>query len=175
MNALIKDIEYVSDLGKKIDKKAHQLWDSQQRPGATVQLSDVEKEWISAIEAVVRKTKSCCQNYQRLSRRRQFPRWVYSVFMEFRKISGLCTEIDAVNDEMYDDLFRKCYEIYRLLEGSRALLQPPTRSIEEKLKDLIHGKPDLVRDKKDDIRFNIEFPLKQLLASEWKLKRRRPG
>ena len=119
MNALIKDVEYVSDLGRKIDKKAHQLWDSQLRPGATEQLSDVEKEWVSAIEAVVRKAKSCCQNYQRLSQRRQFPRWVYSVFMDFRKIRGLHTEIDSVNDEMYDNLFRKCYEIYRSLEGSR--------------------------------------------------------
>ena len=44
------------------------------------------------------------------------------------------------------------------------MLLPPTRSIEEKLKDLIHGKPDLVRDKKDDIQYNIEFPLKLLLA-----------
>ena len=40
--------------GKKIDQKAHQLWDSQLRPEAAVQLSDVEKEWVSAIEAVVR-------------------------------------------------------------------------------------------------------------------------
>ena len=47
---------------------------------------------------------------------------------------------------------------------NRAVLLPPTRSIEEKLKDLIHGKPDLVRDKKDDIQYNIEFPLKLLLA-----------
>ena len=105
--------------------------------------------------------------------------------MDFRKIHGLRTEIDAVNDEMYNHLFRKCYEIYRSLEGSRsnvrslldrplvehdsytynqAVLLPPTRSIEEKLKDLILGKPDLVRDKKDDIRYNTEFPQKLLLA-----------
>ena len=44
------------------------------------------------------------------------------------------------------------------------MLLPPTRSIEEKLKDQILGKPDLVRDNKDDIRYNIEFPLKLLLA-----------
>ena len=32
------------------------------------------------------------------------------------------------------------------------------------MKDQILGKPDLVRDNKDDIRYNIEFPLKLLLA-----------
>lgn len=100
MNALIKDVKYVSDLGKEIDKKAHHLWDSQMRPGATVQLSDVEKEWVKAIDAVVHKAKSCRQAYQRQSRRRQFLRWVFSVLMDFRKISGLRTEIDAVIDEM---------------------------------------------------------------------------
>ena len=115
MNALIKDVEYVSDLGKNIDKKAHQLWDSQLRPGATVQLSDVEKEWVSEIEALVRKAKSCCKNYQRLSRRRQFPRWVYSVFMDFSNIPGLHTEIEAVNDEIrYNDELCYCHQLVLL-------------------------------------------------------------
>lgn len=74
LNALMKDVEYVSELGKKIDKKAHQLWDSQLRPGATVQLSDVQKELVNSIEAVVRKAKSSSETYQKLSRRRQFLR-----------------------------------------------------------------------------------------------------
>ncbi|KAM4110765.1 hypothetical protein ACJW30_05G016700 [Castanea mollissima] len=185
MNALIEDVEYVSDLGKEIDKKAHHLWDSQMRPGATVQLRDVEKEWVKAIDAVVHKAKSCLQTYKRLSRRRQFLRWVFSVLTDFRKISGLRTEIDAVIDEMYDHLRRKCRTIYGSLERSRSIVRslqdrpleeqnsytydravrlPPTLSIEEKLKDLIHGKPDLVRDKKDDIQYTIEFPVKLLLA-----------
>uniref|UniRef100_A0A7N2LLF8 Uncharacterized protein n=1 Tax=Quercus lobata TaxID=97700 RepID=A0A7N2LLF8_QUELO len=63
LNALIKDVEYVSELGKKIDKKSHQLWDSQLRPGATVQLGDVEKELVNSIEAVVCKAKSISETY----------------------------------------------------------------------------------------------------------------
>nr|POE53919.1 hypothetical protein CFP56_43384 [Quercus suber] len=72
LNALKKDVEYVSELGKKIDKKSHQLWDSQLRPGATVHLSDVEKELVNSIEAVVRKAKSSSETFLILSRRRQF-------------------------------------------------------------------------------------------------------
>ncbi|KAK7854007.1 hypothetical protein CFP56_033782 [Quercus suber] len=129
MNALIKDIEYVSDLGKKIDKKAHQLWDSQQRPGATVQLSDVEKEWISAIEAVVRKAKSCCQNYQRLSRRRQFP----------RKISGLRTEIDAVNDEIISAEATACFRMETKTEKAWVKL------VEETILELLQDKDGILK------------------------------
>ncbi|XP_050289581.1 uncharacterized protein LOC126727699 [Quercus robur] len=185
LNALVKDVKYVSELGKEIDKRAHQLWDSQLRPGATVQLSDVEKEWVNSIEAVVRKAKSSSETYKKLSRRRQFLRWVYSVLMDFGKIRSLDNEMDGVIYELSDHLSRKCFKIYGSLERSRsnvrslqdrplveqnfytydrAVRLPPTHSIEEKLKDLIHGKPDLVRDKKDDIQYNIEFRVKLLLA-----------
>lgn len=109
LNALRKDVENVSELGKKIDKKAHQLWDSQLRPGATVQLSDVQKELVNSIEAVVRKAKSSSETYQKLSRRRQFLRWVYSVLMDFRKIRSLHTEMDGVIYELSDHLFWKCH------------------------------------------------------------------
>ena len=185
LNALIKDVKYVSELGEKIDKKAHQHWDSQLRLGATVQLSEVQKELVNSIEAVVRKANSSSETYEKLSRRRQFLRWVYSVLMDFRKIRSLHTEMDGVIYELSDHLFRKCHKICESLERSRsnvrslqdrplveqnsytynrAVRLPPTHSIEEKLKDLIHGKPDLVRDKKDNIRYNIEFQVKLLLA-----------
>ncbi|KAM4099776.1 hypothetical protein ACB094_05G017300 [Castanea mollissima] len=182
-NALIKDVKYVSDLGKVVDEKAHQLWDSQLRPGATVQLSDVEKDWVHSIETSVGKAKRRCDTYESLSRRRQFLRWVYSVLMDFRKFRPLGTEIDAIVDDMYDHLFSKCNKIYGALERSRSNVRSlqdrpivekytypynravqPTHSIEEKLKDLINSKPDVVRDRKEDIRYHIEFPVKLLLA-----------
>ncbi|XP_030968224.1 probable disease resistance RPP8-like protein 2 [Quercus lobata] len=182
-NALIKDVKYVSDLGKKVDERAHQLWDSQLRPGAIVQLSDVEKEWVRSIETSVGKAKRRCDTYESLSRRRQFLRWVYSVLMDFRKFRPLENEIEAINDDLVDHLFSKCRKIYGALEWSRSNVRslqdrpivekypyyynravPPTHSVEEKLKDLINGKPDVVSDSKEDIRYRIEFPVKLLLA-----------
>ena len=47
LDALIKDVKYVSESRKKIHKKAHQIRDSQLRlPGVTVRISDAEKNWV---------------------------------------------------------------------------------------------------------------------------------
>ncbi|KAK7831950.1 putative disease resistance protein [Quercus suber] len=153
-SALIKDVQYVSDLGKEVDEKAHQLWDSQLRPGATVQLSDVEKEWVHSIKTSVIEANRHCDAYERLSRRRQLPRWVYSVLMDFREYRPLGTKIDAIIDEMFEHLFMKCDKIYGALERSRSNV----RSLRDR------PIPDVVRDSKEDIQYNIEFPVKLLLA-----------
>ncbi|GMY34758.1 probable disease resistance RPP8-like protein 2 [Fagus crenata] len=185
-DALVKDVEHVSDSGKKIDEKARQLWDSQLRPGATVQLNDTEREWVDAIKTMVRKAESWCETYQSLSQRRRFLRWFYSGLMDFRKLRGLRAEMDGVRDEIFDQLVKKLNlktDFYKSLERSRSNVRslqerpiveqnsftynravPSTQSIEEKLKELIHGKPDLVRGRKEDIQYNIEFRVKLLLA-----------
>ncbi|GMY34757.1 probable disease resistance RPP8-like protein 2 [Fagus crenata] len=186
LNALIEDVQTVSESGKKIDEKAHQLWDSQLRPTETVQLSDAEREWVDAIKIVVRNANSCLETYKSLSGRRQFLRWVYSGLMDFRKIRGLHAELDGVIGEIHEHYTKKrnhkvdiCGSLERSRSNVRSLQDrpileqnsftynralPPTGSIEKKLNDLIHGKPDLVRGRKEDIQYNIEFRVKLLLA-----------
>ena len=78
LDALIKDEKYISESGKKIDKKALQLWDSQLRLGVTVRLHDAEKEWVDETRNVVRKAERCIKTYNGLCETRKSPTWIYS-------------------------------------------------------------------------------------------------
>nr|POE60667.1 putative disease resistance protein [Quercus suber] len=188
LKALVDDVDHVSEMGKKIDEKAHQHWDSQLRPGGTVQVSTDERAWVTRHREVVGKAEACLKDFDRLSKRRQFLKWLYSSLMDFREIVVLSATIKGASDDM-DDLYWKSYkQIYERLESSRSNVRslqdrpiilddkksPPydpdvrlksTQSIKEKLNGLIHGKlQDLDRDRKDDIQYDIVFPLKLLLA-----------
>ncbi|KAK4591343.1 hypothetical protein RGQ29_021518 [Quercus rubra] len=187
MNALIKDVDHVSKKGKEIDEKAHQHWDSQLRPGATVQLSTEERAWVEKLREVVRNAKPCCDTFERLSGRRLFLKWFYTGLMDFREIGGLHSKIDGARDEIFDLIYARTYnQILKSLESSRSNVRSlqdrpivveqqsspynraeriqSTLCIEQKLNHLINRKPDIVRDRKEEIQYDIEFPLKLLLA-----------
>ncbi|XP_030968814.1 probable disease resistance protein At1g58602 [Quercus lobata] len=187
LNALVEDVNHVSKMGKEIDEKAHQHWDSQLRPGGTVQLSADGRAWVTELKEVVRNAESCHNDYDRLCERRQFLKLLYSSLMDFRKIGDFRATMNGARDRIHG-LYRKSYDqIYESLERSRSnvrslqdrpiiLEKKPcpynpdvrlqsTQSIEVKLKGAIHGKlQELDRDRKEDIQYNIEFPLKLLLA-----------
>ncbi len=80
MEAVIKDVEDVSESGRKIDEKPNQLRDSQLKSGATLQLGDAGRDWVERTKTVVRMVKACDETYQKLSERRTFLKWVYSGF-----------------------------------------------------------------------------------------------
>nr|XP_023873173.1 disease resistance protein RGA2-like [Quercus suber] len=187
LTALMKDLDDVSEKGKEIDEKAHQHWDSQLRPGATVQLSTAKRAWVERLRKLVHNAKPCFDTFERLSRRRQFLKWFYTGLMDFRNIGGLRSKLNGAEYEIFDLIYVRTYnQILKSLESSRSNVRSlqdrpivverqsfpynpakrmlSTQSIEEKLNHLINGKPDLVRNRKEEIQYQIEFPLKLLLA-----------
>nr|POF10694.1 disease resistance rpp8-like protein 3 [Quercus suber] len=165
LDALIKDEKYISESGKKIDKKALQLWDSQLRPGVTVRLHDAEKEWMDATRNVVHKAGDCKETYEGLCKRKKLPTRIYSCFTEFQKIRGLNTEMDQIKLEILAHIVKKekdAKDIYGSLEKSRSIVrslqdrpidqqhssiyQPgvATSSVEEKINELMYENPDLM-------------------------------
>lgn len=187
LNAVIKDVDDVSKKGKEIDEKAHQHWDSQMRPGATVQLSTEERAWVEKLRKVVQDAKPCFDTLERLTGRRQFLKWFYTSLIDFRKMFGLRSKINGARDEISNLIYARTYDqILESLESSRSNVRSlqdrpieveqesspynrvkrmqSTQCIEEKLNHLINGKPDLVRNRKEKIQYDIEFPLKLLLA-----------
>lgn len=77
LDALIKDVKYVSESWKKIDEKAHQIRDSQLRlPGVTVRISDAEKNWVETTKKLIRE-KGCNQIFGRQRKRGEILKPVY--------------------------------------------------------------------------------------------------
>ena len=111
MNALIKDVDHVSNRGKEINEKSHQHWDSQLRLGATVQLSTDERAWVEELLELVHNAKPCFVNFERLSGRRLFLKWFYTGLMDFRKIGGLRSKINGTRDEIFDLIYARTYNL----------------------------------------------------------------
>ena len=187
LNALKKDVDDVSEKGKEIDEKAHQHWDSQMRPGATVQLSTEERAWVEKLRKVVQDAEPCFDTFERLSGRRQFLKWFYTSLMDFRKFVGLRSKINGAREGIPNLIYTRTYhQILESLESSRSNVRSlqdrpieeehessrynrvermqSTRCIKEKLNQLINGKPDLLRNRTEKIQYDIEFPVKLLLA-----------
>ena len=121
LNALKKDVDHVSEKGKEIDEKAHRHWDSQLRPGATVQLSTDEREWVEKLRYVVHNAKPCFDTYERLSGRWQFLKLFYIGLMDFRKIVGLRSKINGAMDEIFNLVYSRTFDqILESLKNSRS-------------------------------------------------------
>ena len=89
LDALLEDVEAVSESGRKIDEKAHQLGNSQLRSVATVRLNDATRGWVDATKTVIRNVQDWRKTYEELSERRKSLEWIYFGFSGYKKIHGL--------------------------------------------------------------------------------------
>lgn len=64
LDGVIKDVEEVSDAGRKLDEQPNQLRDSQLKAGVTVQIADSERDWVDATKAMVRMAQDCHDSYR---------------------------------------------------------------------------------------------------------------
>ena len=80
LDALLEDVEAVSESGRKIGEKAHQLGSSQLRSVATVRLNDATRGWVDATKTVIRNVQDWRKTYEELSERRKSQKWIYFGF-----------------------------------------------------------------------------------------------
>ncbi|KAM3747167.1 hypothetical protein ACB098_05G015900 [Castanea mollissima] len=183
LDGVIKDVEEVSEAGRKLDEQPNQLRDSQLKAGVTVQIADSERDWVDATKAMVRMAQDCHDSYQKLSERRKTLGLTLSAIMDWNKIRRLKAEFDSCLWEMYQ-IWEKRIQICKSIEQSRSIVRslqnrpieehqshpykraPPTVSIERNLKVLFANNPELVSDsdKQKEIEYLIKFPV-QLLHS----------
>ena len=182
LDAVIKDVEDVSESGRKIDEKPNQLRDSQLKSGATLQLGDAGRDWVERTKTVVRMVKACDETYQKLSERRKFLKWVYSGFTDFNEIRGLDAKLGLIRAEIQYQLWDNHKEICKSLDLSRSIVRSlqdrpiveqnsftykqaaPTVSIEWDFKVLITTKRGLVPDEQKEMEYLIMFQLHLLHA-----------
>uniref|UniRef100_A0A2N9F1S2 Uncharacterized protein n=1 Tax=Fagus sylvatica TaxID=28930 RepID=A0A2N9F1S2_FAGSY len=182
LDAVIKDVEDVSETGRKIDEKPNQLRDSQLKSGATLQLGDAGRDWVERTKTVVRMVKACDETYQKLSERRKFLKWVYSGFTDFNEIRGLDAKLGLIRAEIHYQLWDNHKEICKSLDLSRSIVRSlqdrpiveqnsftykraaPTVSIEWDFKVLITNNRGLVPDEQKEMEYLIMFQLHLLHA-----------
>ncbi|KAK7858241.1 hypothetical protein CFP56_013768 [Quercus suber] len=183
LDGVVKDVEEVSEAGRKLDEQPNQLRDSQLKAGVTVQLADSERDWVDATKAMVRMAQDFQDSYQKLSERRKTIGLTLSAIMDWNKIHRLKAEFDLCLWEMYQ-IWEKRIQICKSIEQSRSIVRslqnrpieehqshpykraPPTVSIERNLRVLFANNPELVSDsdRQKEIEYLIRFPV-QLLHS----------
>ncbi|XP_030969601.1 uncharacterized protein LOC115989862 [Quercus lobata] len=183
LDALLKDVEAVSESGRKIDEKAHQLGNSQLRSVATVRLNDATRGWVDATKTVVRSVQDWRKTYDELSERGKSLKWIYFGFPDYKKIHRLQNELDLCSSEINVQIWKIHREqICQFVESSRSTVRSlqdrpieedkrkPYRkheksaSIEKKLKVLISKTPDLLSEEQKNVAYTINFPLQLLIA-----------
>ncbi|XP_030969592.1 probable disease resistance protein At1g58602 [Quercus lobata] len=183
LDGVVKDVEEVSEAGRKLDEQPNQLRDSQLKAGVTVQLADIERDWVDATKAMVRRVQDCQDFYQKLGERRKPLKLTYSAVMDWKKIHRLKADLDSCQWEMYQ-IWERRIQICKSIEQSMSIVRslqsrpitehkshpykraPPTVSIERNLKVLFANNPELMSDsdKQKEIEYLIKFPV-QLLHS----------
>nr|XP_023898073.1 probable disease resistance protein At1g59620 [Quercus suber] len=183
LDALLEDVEAVSESGRKIDEKAHQLGSSQLRSVATIRLNDATRGWVDATKTVIRNVRDWRKTYEELSERRKSLKWIYFGFSGCKKIHGLQIDLDSCSSEINVQIWTIHREkICEFVESSRSTVrslqdrpieedkrkpyQKPAKSasIEKKLKVLISKTPDLESVEKMKVEYSIKFPLQLLIA-----------
>lgn len=86
LDALLKDVEAVSESGRKLDEKAHQLGNSQLRSVATVRLNDATRGWVDETKTVVRNVQDWRKTYEELGERKKFLKWIYFFLLDYKII-----------------------------------------------------------------------------------------
>ena len=131
LKALIEDVECVSKSVNETADKALRLWGSEPSLGVTLQLNQSEKAWLETTKKVVHVAESCVKSYQRLTERRQFPTWSYSIFWDWIDIKILHFEVDQVKDGI-ENLFMSREESFRHICGSLERSRSIIRNLQDR-------------------------------------------
>ncbi len=123
MNAVIKDVDDVSKAGRKVDEKPHQLQDSQLKLGATLQLGDVERNWVDVTRTLVHGTKAFNETYLKLSERKKSLKLIYCGLMDIQQICHLYYEWVPWHSEIYYQLWHAQKEVCKSVERSRSIVR----------------------------------------------------
>lgn len=183
LDALLKDVEAVSESGRKLDEKAHQLGNSQLRSVATVRLNDATRGWVDETKTVVRNVQDWRKTYEELGERKKFLKWIYFFLLDYKIIRRPQIDMDSCSSEINVQIVKIHREqICKFVESSRSTVRSlqdrpiaederkpyqkhaKSASIEKKLKVLISKTPDLVSEKQKKVAYSINFPLQLLIA-----------
>ena len=144
LKALIEDVECVS---KSVNETADEALRRRASLGlettlqlnqsqkawleTTLQLNQSEKAWLETTKKVIHDAESPVKSYQRLTARREFPTWSYSIFWDWIDIKNLHFEIDRVKDGI-ENLFMSREESFRHICGSLERSRSIVRNLQDR-------------------------------------------
>lgn len=131
LKALIEDVECVSKSVNETADKALRLWGSDPSLGVALQLNQTEKAWLETTKKVIHDAESRVKSYQRLTARREFPTWSYSIFWDWIDIKNLHFEIDRIKDGI-ENLFMSREESFEHICGSLERSRSIVRNLQDR-------------------------------------------
>ena len=128
LKALIEDVECVS---KSVNETADKALRRRASLGVALQLNQSEKAWLETTKNVIHDAESPVKSYQRLTARREFPTWSYSIFWDWIDIKNLHFEIDRVKEGI-ENLFMSREESFRHICGSLERSRSIVRNLQDR-------------------------------------------
>ncbi|KAJ7963271.1 putative NB-ARC domain disease resistance protein [Quillaja saponaria] len=138
LKGISNDVDEVKRLGTEIVSEAHQFWDSESNPSSiTLQLNDVEADWVITTKNLANEAKSCCANFYKLRGERS-----YLVLNKLKPIFDLVHEIKRIKIAIHSHLQRKRIYSFDICE-SLMISRSKIRSLRARYKSIPLNQPRL--------------------------------
>ncbi|KAJ7963277.1 Disease resistance protein [Quillaja saponaria] len=131
LKGISNDVDEVKILGAEIVSEAHQFWDSESNPSSiTLQLNDVEADWVITTKNLANEAKSCCATFYQLRGERS-----YLVLNKLKPIFDLVHEIKRIKIAIHSHLQRKRIYSFDICE-SLTISRSKIRSLRARCKSI---------------------------------------